>query len=71
VNEHIVKPCPRCGKLLEIRRNCQTGEEFLGCAGWRSPWEGCQYISPLPEAITLRRAGQKGMFDDEEAQPCT
>jgi len=68
MTEHIVKACPRCGKLLEIKRNRETGQEFLGCSGWRSNWEGCQYTEPLPEAIRLRRAGQRGMFDEEPSQ---
>lgn len=65
VSEHIVKPCPKCGADLEIRRNRATGEEFFACTRWRSPREGCQHTEPLPEAIKLRRQGQQGMFDDD------
>jgi len=65
MSEHIVKPCPRCGALLEIRTNRRTGQEFLGCTRWRSAWEGCPYTEPLPEAIVLRRQGQRGLFDEE------
>lgn len=62
MSEHIVKPCPKCGQPLEIKRNRETGHEFLGCSGWRHT--GCTYTEALPESIKLRRAGQKGMFDD-------
>lgn len=62
--ERIVKACPRCGQLLEIKRNRSTQEEFLGC----SAWPQCTYTEPLPETIKLKRQGQRGMFDDEEAQ---
>jgi ssDNA-binding Zn-finger/Zn-ribbon topoisomerase 1 len=63
--EHIVKTCPRCGWKLVIRRNRETGEEFLSCLGWRV--NQCTYTEPLPEAIKLRRAGQRSMFDEEAA----
>lgn len=63
--EHIVKACPRCGKLLEIKTNRETKQEFLGCTGWRAAWEGCQYTEPLPEALKMRRQGQRDMFDLE------
>ena len=66
MNEHIVKACPRCGQPLEIRVNRETKKEFLGCTMWRSDWEGCSYTERLPEAIVLRRQGQRGMFDEEE-----
>lgn len=62
MTEHIVKPCPKCGQPLEIKRNRETGHEFLGCSAWRLT--GCTYTEPLPEAIKLRRQGQKGMFDE-------
>ncbi len=65
MTEHIVKACPKCGQPLEIKRNRETGHEFFGCSGWRPGGEGCNYTEPLPEAIKLRRQGQKGMFDEE------
>lgn len=63
--EHIVKPCPRCLAPLEIKRNRQTGEEFLGCSAWQPRGMGCSYTEPLPEAIILRRQGQPDMFETE------
>jgi ssDNA-binding Zn-finger/Zn-ribbon topoisomerase 1 len=63
--ERIVKACPKCGQLLEIKRNRETGHEFFGCSGWQPNNEGCSYTEPLPETIRLRRQGQKGMFDDD------
>lgn len=71
MKEHIVKPCPRCGQPLEIKTNRETGSEFLGCSAFVSKRAGmvgtrvvgCGYTEPLPEAIKLRRQGQKGMFD--------
>lgn len=66
MTEHIVKTCPKCGQRLEIKRNRETGHEFLGCSSWRPGGEGCSYTEPLPEAIKLRRAGQKGLFDDND-----
>jgi ssDNA-binding Zn-finger/Zn-ribbon topoisomerase 1 len=62
VSEHIVKTCPRCGQPLQIKRNRETQEEFLGC----STFPACRYTEPLPEAIRLRRQGQPGLFDEEE-----
>lgn len=61
MSEHIVKPCPRCREPLEIKRNRETGQEFLGC----SMWPKCLHTEPLPEAIVLRRQGQPDMFDEE------
>lgn len=59
--EHIVKPCKRCGATLVIRVNHETGEEFFGCPRWPE----CKHTEPLPEAIKLRRAGVRDMFDDD------
>lgn len=58
--EHITKPCKRCGALMQIKTNRETGEDFLGCERWPE----CTHTEKLPEAITLRRQGQKGLFDD-------
>jgi ssDNA-binding Zn-finger/Zn-ribbon topoisomerase 1 len=66
MSEHIVKACPRCGWKLTIKRNRETNEEFLGCLGWRV--NQCGYTEPLPEAIKLRRQGQRDLFDEESAQ---
>jgi ssDNA-binding Zn-finger/Zn-ribbon topoisomerase 1 len=63
--EHIVKACPRCGQPLEIKVNRESGHEFLGCSAWRPDRTGCMHTEPLPEAIKLRRQGQKGLFDNE------
>ncbi len=67
MSEHIVKTCPTCGQSLQIKRNRTTREEFLGC----SAWPQCTYTEPLPEAIRLRRQGQRELFDEneEETQP--
>lgn len=62
--ERIVKTCPQCGQPLEIKKNRETGHEFLGCSGWRPDRSGCTHTESLPEAIKLRRQGQKGMFDE-------
>ena len=67
MTEHIVKVCPRCGAPLEIKVNRQTGEEFLGCSAWQPRNMGCPYTEPLPEAIILRRQGQRDLFDEERA----
>lgn len=64
MSEHIVKPCPKCGQLLEIKRNRENGSEFLGCSRWKPGGEGCNYTEPLPETIKLRRQGYKDMFDE-------
>jgi ssDNA-binding Zn-finger/Zn-ribbon topoisomerase 1 len=64
VSERITKVCPRCGQPLEIKRNHETQQEFLGCSGYR---DGCKHTEPLPEHIRLRRAGQRGLFDEEES----
>lgn len=64
MSERIVKACPRCGQPLTIRRNRESSEEFFGCAGYPA----CTYTEPLSEAIKLRRAGQRDLFDEEPAQ---
>lgn len=61
MKEHIVKPCPKCGRPLEIKVNRETGHEFLGCSAWIDT--RCPYTEPLPEAIKLRRQGQRDLFD--------
>lgn len=60
MSEHITKPCRRCGALLEIKRNRETNEEFLGCARWPE----CTHTEKLPETIKLRRQGVKDMFEE-------
>lgn len=60
--EHIVKPCKRCGKPMQVKTNRETGEDFLGC----SAWPGCLHTEPLPEAIKLRRQGYQDMFEGED-----
>jgi len=62
MSEHIVKPCPICGATLVIRVNRATNTEFLGCPRWPE----CHHTEPLPEAIVLRRQGQRGLFDEEQ-----
>ncbi len=65
MKEHIVKPCKKCGRPLEIKTNRETGHEFLGCSSWKPDGQGCTYTEPLPEAIKLRRQGHQDMFADE------
>lgn len=66
MKEQIVKPCKRCGALMQIKVNRATGEEFLGCtAHIPGDWDSCSYTELLPETIRLRRAGVKDMFEDE------
>ena len=63
--EHIVKACKRCGALMQIKVNRTTGEQFLGCTRHiPGDWDSCNHTEPLPEAIRLRRQGQKDMFDE-------
>lgn len=64
MSERIVKACPCCGQTLTIRRNRESGEEFFGCSGYPA----CTYTEPLPEAIKLRRIGQRDLFDEEPDQ---
>lgn len=59
----IVKSCPDCGRPLVERTNRNTGSAFLGC----SRWPECTHTEPIPESVKLRRAGQRGMFDEPEA----
>lgn len=66
MSEHIVKACPRCGQPLEIKVNHESGNEFLGCSSYFLT--GCSYTERLPEAIVLRRQGQRDMFDEEERE---
>ena len=61
----ITKACPDCGRPLVERTNHATGEPFLGC----SQYPACKHSEPLPEAVRLRRAGARDMFDDESVQP--
>lgn len=63
MKERIVKPCPKCGQPLEIKKNRETGHEFFGCSAWRET--GCAHTEPLPETIKLRRQGVQDMFGDE------
>jgi ssDNA-binding Zn-finger/Zn-ribbon topoisomerase 1 len=58
---NIIKACPQCGATLTERTNRETGEPFLGC----SRYPDCKHTEPMPESIKLRRAGQRGMFDQE------
>lgn len=67
MSERIVKTCPRCGQPLELKTNHECGEQFLGCSAYRET--GCTYAEPLPEAIRPRRAGQRGMFDEDDDAP--
>ena len=57
----ITKPCPRCGKPLVERVNRETQKPFWGC----SQYPQCTYTQPVPESVKLRKAGQRGMFDDD------
>lgn len=48
----ITKTCP-AGHRLVVRKNRETGGDFLGC----SQWPECQHTEPLPESLRLRLAG--------------
>jgi ssDNA-binding Zn-finger/Zn-ribbon topoisomerase 1 len=61
----ITKPCPKCGAPLVERTNRDTGAPFWGC----SQYPQCAYTQPVPESVKLRKAGQRGMFDEEERAP--
>lgn len=63
-DEHILKPCPRCGSKLTERVNRETERPFWGC----SRWPDCTFTMSLPESVKLRRAGQIGMFDEPETE---
>jgi hypothetical protein len=55
----IAHPCPACRGQLEARRCPTAHRRMLICAcGWRGP---------LPEALKLRLAGYKELFDMEKA----
>lgn len=50
----VAKNCPKCAPdRLTVRRNANTGVEFLGC----SNWPDCDYTEPLPLDMQLRRQG--------------
>jgi DNA topoisomerase-1 len=37
--------CPRCGRPLVLNYSRKTGNQFVGCSGFK---EGCKYIKPGP-----------------------
>lgn len=41
------------GHDMVIRKNKETGHEFLGC----SQWPSCNHTEPLPMDIIMRRKG--------------
>lgn len=50
----VAKTCPKCAPdRLVVRRNTNTGEEFLGCSNWPQ----CDYTEPLPLDMQLRCQG--------------
>ena len=50
----VAKTCPKCAPdRLVVRRNKQTGHDFLGCSNWPQ----CDYTEPLPLDMQLRRQG--------------
>jgi len=69
--------CPKCGRPLVINYSKKTGNQFIGCSGFK---EGCKYIKPgegeeaRPEPVEtehkcptcgkpmLQREGQRGPF---------
>lgn len=61
----VAKTCPRCGPgtPLTIRRNGETGTEFLGCPNYaRYDDEArCTYTEPLPLDMQIRRQGAAGL----------
>jgi DNA modification methylase len=55
MTEHIVRPCPRCGQPLKIKRNRETQEEFLGCsaAGGIAGGRGTMITTHHGDCVTL------------------
>lgn len=50
----VSKTCPRCAPdRMVVRRNGETGDEFLGCVNWPE----CKHTEPLPLDMQLRRQG--------------
>ncbi len=49
----VVKPCLECGQLLVVRRNRESGDDFLGC----SQYPRCDHTQPLPEDVRMRLQG--------------
>jgi hypothetical protein len=39
----VKNTCPRCGRQLAVRRNKNTGEEFMGCTGFPK----CRYTAQM------------------------
>lgn len=60
----ITKPCPRCSAALVVRRNGETGEEFVGCQNYPA----CTYTEPLPLDVQKRRRGDP-MLPGFEPEP--
>jgi len=38
--------CPRCGRPLVKQYSKKTGQEFVGCPGWKEKENPCKYIKP-------------------------
>lgn len=53
-NKPVKKSCPKCGRLLAIRENRETGSLFLGCTGYP---DYCKYTEPLPQDILMEAVG--------------
>ena len=50
----VSKTCPKCAPdRMVVRRNAETGVDFLGC----SNWPDCKHTEEMPLDMQLRRAG--------------
>ena len=48
--------CPECGAGLVVRRNRDTGQDFLACPNYFTLMR-CAHTEELPEDVNMRRAG--------------
>ena len=53
VNGKTVRVCDECGADMVVRKNRDTGEEFLGCQNWPK----CDFTTPLPVDVQMRIKG--------------
>lgn len=58
--EHYPVYCPRCQKIMKIRKNSKTGEYFYGCSMYKHSGSGClghrniSAVPPLYENIPVK-----------------
>jgi len=49
-NVKVQRYCPKCGKIMWLKKQKETGQLFVGC----SQWPDCTYTEPLPEDQYLK-----------------